>query len=76
MRNKALMGYHNSQNGNTFTVGTNKFADWTSSEYKRLLGFRRQPSANANYVHLETDNLPDSIDWRTKGAVTGVKDQG
>lgn len=30
----------NSRNDVTYTVGVNKFADWTPEEYNRLLGFR------------------------------------
>lgn len=67
----------NSKNGNTFTMGVNKLADLTNAEYKRLLGYRRAGlKANSEEKELPTDNLPASIDWRDKGAVNAVKDQG
>jgi len=67
----------NAQEGNTFTVGHNMFSTWTHDEYKQLLGFKA-PSAdqiNENVVELDTTNLADSVDWRTKGAVNPVKNQ-
>jgi Cathepsin propeptide inhibitor domain (I29) len=38
----------NARNENTFTVGINKFADWTPAEYKRLLGYKPHGGAK-NY---------------------------
>jgi len=70
---KAALAKENAKNGNTFTVGLNQFSDWTSAEYKRLLGYKRSPASNRNYVVLDTTNLTDDIDWNAKGAVTGVK---
>jgi hypothetical protein len=37
-QNLAEINMINSENGNTFNVATNKFADWTNAEYKKLLG--------------------------------------
>jgi cathepsin L len=63
------------------TVGINKFADLTVEEFSRMyLGTK----VNANTQRKETTDaaadavtdLPASVDWRTKGAVTAVKDQG
>ena len=63
---------------NTFTVGHNMFSTWTHDEYKQLLGFKMPANANLteNVVELDTTNLADSVDWRTKGAVNPVKNQG
>jgi C1A family cysteine protease len=49
----------------------------TKDEFKMKLGYKR-PATNeiVNYTVLDETTAPASIDWRTKGAVTGVKDQG
>ncbi|KAM0944014.1 putative fruit bromelain [Dioscorea sansibarensis] len=64
-----------------FKLGTNRFADLTNEEFKAMYnGFR--PSLTNNRAEKTTfkyENftaVPASVDWRTKGAVTPVKDQG
>ena len=68
----------NAQEGNTFTVGHNQFSTWTQEEYKQLLGFKAPAGFNAseNVTMLDDTDLADSVDWRTKGAVNAVKNQG
>jgi hypothetical protein len=61
--------------------GLTKFSDLTEAEFKaRYLGYRRQPREDViEYDVLELPSnltVPQSVDWRTKGAVTPVKDQG
>jgi cathepsin L len=66
---------HNAAN-KSFTVAMNKFGDLTVEEFARAyLGTRFTASA-PNAPHSLPRALPATWDWRTKGAVTHVKNQG
>ncbi|KAA0869475.1 hypothetical protein EYC94_26275, partial [Enterobacter hormaechei] len=59
--------------------GVTKFSDLTPSEFRRqFLGVKglRLPAHAQKAPILPTNNLPEDFDWREKGAVTPVKDQG
>lgn len=64
-----------------FTMGSNAFADLTWEEFRATkLGFKNIDNAhlrskNAKPITLEGPEAA-SVDWRAKGAVTPVKDQG
>jgi len=76
-KNLAAIREENSKNGNSFTLGINRFADWTPAEYKRLLGYKPTRGLKNYKMHgVEGVTLPESIDWRQKGAVNPIKDQG
>lgn len=50
-KNLAAIRMENARNGNSFSLGVNKFADWTPTEYKRLLGYKPNTSLkNVTYV--------------------------
>jgi len=66
------MGMH------TYRLGLNHLADLSVNEYRKMNGARVGNNTRngtgvfkGNHIHL-----PTSVDWRTKGYVTPVKDQG
>ncbi|KAK7351625.1 hypothetical protein VNO77_11209 [Canavalia gladiata] len=77
--NLKFIDEHNAEN-RTYTVGLNRFADLSNEEYRaRYLGTKiskRMPKPSNRYAPRVGDNLPESIDWRRKGVVVPVKDQG
>jgi len=70
---------HNAAGDESYKLGLNKFADLTNQEYRSTyLGLKmdRNPRLSSRYAVLEGEELPETVDWRKKGAVVGVKDQG
>jgi len=71
---------HN-KSGASWTMGVNQFSDLTDQEfedrhmggYKRMPGFAPGPANAAPAKRAE--QLPESVDWREKGAISPVKDQ-
>jgi len=74
-KNLAAIAEENSRNENTFTVGVNKFADWTPAEYRRMLAYKPVRGAK-KLAEAKNVSIPASVDWRLEGAVNPVKDQG
>lgn len=67
----------NDNEKNTHKLGHNEFSDWTDDERDLLTGFDGEyvePAAGP--VNATNVTLPDSIDWRTMGAVNAVQNQG
>ncbi|XP_052200723.1 cysteine proteinase mucunain-like [Diospyros lotus] len=78
--NLRFIDEHNAQN-RTYNLGLNRFADLTNEEYRStyLGASRRRLSAakkSHRYSPVAGEASPESWDWREKGAVTPVKDQG
>lgn len=59
-------------------VAVNRFADLTPAERREFYGIKvtKYDGASRTHVYNPEDPLPPAIDWRKKGAVTQVKDQG
>jgi len=67
---------HNAQD-KSVTLGLNEFSDLTSEEFARFYtGLLPKQTFDAETFVFNTEDLPASIDWRAKGAVTDVKNQG
>jgi len=73
---KADMGVH------TFWLGMNHFADLTVAEFVKVMNGYNATLAGARSQGRKTFaadsslKVPDTVDWRTQGYVTPVKDQG
>ncbi|XP_031504617.1 cysteine protease XCP1-like isoform X1 [Nymphaea colorata] len=82
-RNRELAGR---RGGGGHTVGLNRFADLTNEEFKSIyLRKIRRPAKRSRggdkrskrrWQLRSMSDIPSSLDWREKGVVTAVKDQG
>lgn len=80
-----LIDLHNLNPLKEFVMGLNKYSDISTAEFNIMKGYRKKPQ---DYVSgIPTEVLTEgsrrrrqaaaaTVDWRTKGYVTGVKDQG
>ena len=67
---------HNSVEGRNFTLGHNEFSDWTVTEQKAMMGYIPNDEMKHMEPRIFEPTNADAVNWVTKGAVTGVKDQG
>ena len=59
----------------TYRKGTNQFSDLTVKEFTELVSSKHVPTSAGRVVNLDIAT-PAAVDWRSKGAVTPVKNQG
>ena len=69
---------HNADVSQNFTLGVNQFTDLTPQEFKEqyVSGLKPVGSYGCKPFSSTASQAPSSIDWRSKNAVTSVKDQG
>ena len=80
------MHVHNTNKMNKpYKLKLNKFADMTNYEFRTTYAgskvnhhrmFRGMPRGNGTFMYENFNNAPSSVDWREKGAVNPVKNQG
>ncbi|KAH8307748.1 hypothetical protein KR044_012240, partial [Drosophila immigrans] len=84
VENKKLIESHNRRYAageESYKMGVNKFSDLKAKEFQELVLSSVNPNdltvgISQIYSPSPSIELPKSIDWRKKGAVTGVKSQG
>jgi cathepsin L len=62
-----------------FTLAPNQFTDMTNEEFKNMLlktSYRNNTHADSVFTASGLKDLPDTVDWRDKGYVTPIKNQG
>merc|ERR1712206_23643 len=78
--NMAKYEAHNADATQTFTMGPNQFSDLTLEEFQALpiFGYKKpeQSLPKVGVHEYNGEELAASVDWRSKGAVTQVKNQG
>jgi cathepsin L len=76
-RNSLKINSHNDLGITTYSLGMNRFGDITETEFNNLKGLKiRNRNTNDGYCSERSLFIPDSIDWRSEGLVTDVKNQG
>jgi len=78
--NKKTIDAHNAK-GLDWEMGVNAFTDMTNKEFSDMyLGYkpRQNDYLRSRNLHVAPEGqvIGDSLDWRTSGAVTPIKDQG
>jgi len=76
--------HHNFDSTQNFTMGINQFTDLTQDEFKihYIGGFHKESETKESGIYgckpfsSSADGTPRSIDWRSKGVVNSIRDQG
>ena len=80
--NRRKIDIHNREGHSSFQLKMNKYGDLTHEEFiQKMTGFKtpliiNAASAGQNRRRRASTVLPESVNWRTQGYVTPVKDQG
>lgn len=72
---RLIKEYNNENNG--VTLKMNQFGDMTNFEFRSLMNgyLRSNTTGGSTFLEPAHIKLPSTVDWRTKGYVTPIKDQ-
>ncbi|XP_027339031.1 ervatamin-B-like [Abrus precatorius] len=80
MENLEYIEKFNNAGNYSYKLGLNQFSDLTEEEFiASHTGFKinsRKPYSSSSAPLLNLRDVPESLNWREKGAVTKIKDQG
>jgi len=79
MKNVKEIEEHNKSGKSSYKKVINKFADMTQEEFMTMNGYKNAPKPGTKFADVrdvKVEDLPASVDWRDKGAISAVKDQG
>lgn len=80
MATKEYIEKHNANPANSYKLKINKFSDIEPVDFKRVRNrFKHSTNGPQHAVfksNVSIGDLADTVDWRDKGVVTDVKDQG
>jgi len=84
MENKHLIAKHNQRASNglkSYSLAMNQFGDLLHHEFTSMMNgykmdYKINSSNGSTYLSPANVMVPSSVDWRTKGYVTPVKNQG
>lgn len=85
--NLKFIDEHNFSGNRTYKLGLNQFADLTNDEYRSMyLGAKADPyrriaklqrgDVSQRYAVQSNEMFPEKVDWRERGAVAPIKNQG
>lgn len=78
-RNRRFIEEHNQREGRRYTLSVNRYADLTNAEFRQIYSKRKGLNTEYNenvIVKIEEATTPEEVDWRMKGGVNPVQDQG
>lgn len=83
-KNARYIHASNKRSNVTYTLGLNKFAYLSNEEFRAMYTQwpgrvirQRGRGGRASFIYEKgEETIPAAVDWRKKGAVTGIKDQG
>jgi len=79
LKNMDLVKQHNAEFSNTYTIGINQFSDMSDEEFSAVMlsSLRVPTEKHTGHIYMSKNiTVANTVDWRDKGYVTDVKNQG